>query len=1078
MTPDGNQIFGVALTAMWATVGAYGLYQVYRQSKVARDFSAAVKRMKVPMKAATLAGLIAVVAIGGSKPGGSLLQRRGAEAQRQLGSAALRLCVENPPFTLKEANTNFTFVARSEESVVSQDGLLLGASESGEWIEFDHPIFKFGTNEISRLYASPGVLSFETKRHPALGCTLPYGDNVKSLVALRMPLGLVPQANWQYLSAPCRFWHEETSSGVVFTWENILLDRQADQPATVQIELEKSGAFTYRYDFTRSAPTNSFLIGAQHGGTAVTAFRASGATTNATSVYRVQGASVTNGVSVADLLAASQTLELRWENVAGLGDLSGDTDGDGLIDWDEIHLYGTDPRHADTDGDGLSDLAEVLSSTNPLDADEDGDGVPDGVDEDGWATHDLWAENHESGANCVVTLLADVSTNGSAALLFDDLSIPLHQARSWQLRIPTNRIVRFALRTTGDAAASLQLSPPPDGPLEPVHLDDPSHVFSVHVPSGRNAAPRRAPALPPASTGGEGHLDIFDFRFVYAETGEPATQDECIHDADGSRRYRIQILHQEDEGMAPTWSDAMPGLPGYFELHVSDVPNDRDSWTGSFSSPALAWGTRTLAQSIHRCAGGPQYWCHACAMYHSCEHSDDSCPHDANCPQKTDPESACTCTPRTIRISDVLEADYHDTFFHFPEEPACCCSQRTLGRLRLRIKTISPNLYVADADRIYKAGDTCPIWAAIYAEAISGAEPSRVEFETLREFDLPNGGVSNAVIQTSCVAVWVIDIQFSPIGPERVGTSYLNPCSIVKGETETFGLSIVPTQFPESSVSWSASPINRASFPHGNLGRHVEIRASQSESPLVVLRANIAGYEGPSPTCRFAVVPETYVSIHAFIVSDGARAATSSSDLLEKVDEVNRIWHQAGVRFSVASMHEIVDASLLTHSAVSNTWPTLTPMFSHTNGTGGVELYVVDSLGTAAGLSRGSEIAVCGSASGSTLAHELGHAMGLKDIYPTDLTNANVRVSGPPTLARLPSDWGSDSEEGYYPRETMQTNVIHSLLMDGSGLRSGTVLPFGRVHGIWYPDGYDHPSSETPALVGFVSLQTRNPHSD
>ena len=46
-----------------------------------------------------------------------------------------------------------------------------------------------------------------------------------------------------------------------------------------------------------------------------------------------------------------------------------DTDGDGLIDYDEIFLHGTDPAKADTDGDGSSDFEEItIAFTNPLDA--------------------------------------------------------------------------------------------------------------------------------------------------------------------------------------------------------------------------------------------------------------------------------------------------------------------------------------------------------------------------------------------------------------------------------------------------------------------------------------------------------------------------------------------------------------------------------------------------------------------------------------------------------------------------------------------------------------------------------------
>lgn len=56
-----------------------------------------------------------------------------------------------------------------------------------------------------------------------------------------------------------------------------------------------------------------------------------------------------------------------------------DTDGDGLLDTDELTLYGTDPAEADSDGDGLTDGDEVLvQGTDPTSADTDGDTLLDG----------------------------------------------------------------------------------------------------------------------------------------------------------------------------------------------------------------------------------------------------------------------------------------------------------------------------------------------------------------------------------------------------------------------------------------------------------------------------------------------------------------------------------------------------------------------------------------------------------------------------------------------------------------------------------------------------------------------------
>ena len=43
-----------------------------------------------------------------------------------------------------------------------------------------------------------------------------------------------------------------------------------------------------------------------------------------------------------------------------------DTDRDGLSDYEEKYLYGTDPKNPDTDHDGMNDGAEVKRGRNPL----------------------------------------------------------------------------------------------------------------------------------------------------------------------------------------------------------------------------------------------------------------------------------------------------------------------------------------------------------------------------------------------------------------------------------------------------------------------------------------------------------------------------------------------------------------------------------------------------------------------------------------------------------------------------------------------------------------------------------------
>ncbi len=62
----------------------------------------------------------------------------------------------------------------------------------------------------------------------------------------------------------------------------------------------------------------------------------------------------------------------------GISDAEEDPDEDGLTNAEEVE-YGTNPQKSDTDGDGLSDYDEIhVYHTSPTEADTDGDGILDG----------------------------------------------------------------------------------------------------------------------------------------------------------------------------------------------------------------------------------------------------------------------------------------------------------------------------------------------------------------------------------------------------------------------------------------------------------------------------------------------------------------------------------------------------------------------------------------------------------------------------------------------------------------------------------------------------------------------------
>jgi dihydroxyacetone kinase DhaKLM complex PTS-EIIA-like component DhaM len=103
-----------------------------------------------------------------------------------------------------------------------------------------------------------------------------------------------------------------------------------------------------------------------------------------------------------------------------------DTDMDGILDQEELNVYGTDPNRADTDGDGINDGDELAfwkdqwnqdadgdGLINLLDRDADGDGIADGSDmSDGTAPPD---QNPLPDPEPALELLPVVSVEASGA---------------------------------------------------------------------------------------------------------------------------------------------------------------------------------------------------------------------------------------------------------------------------------------------------------------------------------------------------------------------------------------------------------------------------------------------------------------------------------------------------------------------------------------------------------------------------------------------------------------------------------------------------------------------------------------
>ena len=254
-------------------------------------------------------------------------------------------------FVLTRIGTNevYDFSAPSN-AVVCADWLKDGAAEDWIYLAIEDWAFLLGTNAIERL------------RVFSSGEVHPIADGVNAFFApLKTNLGIVPEANWELLSEsnrPSIFWYATTPHGALqLTWQNILLGRCSNSPASFQMEMCLDGNFTYRYDLSRAGQwienthTNT-IIGAEHNGHSDTV----------------------------DLSVLTNLTSLTFQYLNPQDSPGSDADEDGLTLEEELFTYHTDPYNADSDYDRLSDYDEVnIHGTGPLDAYSAGGAYIDGI---------------------------------------------------------------------------------------------------------------------------------------------------------------------------------------------------------------------------------------------------------------------------------------------------------------------------------------------------------------------------------------------------------------------------------------------------------------------------------------------------------------------------------------------------------------------------------------------------------------------------------------------------------------------------------------------------------------------------
>ncbi|MFX0209513.1 MAG: hypothetical protein ACFFDT_26245, partial [Candidatus Hodarchaeota archaeon] len=317
--------------------------------------------------------------------------------------------------------------------------------------------------------------------------------------------------------------------------------------------------------------------------------------------------------------------------------------------------------------------------------------------------------------------------------------------------------------------------------------------------------------------------------------------------------------------------------------------------------------------------------------------------------------------------------------------------------------------------------------------------------------------------------VIVHEIQLEPVTIEPgQGTVFplYNPSGLVVGGTANYKISVMPS-LPPGEISWSqdtswtppgGNPTGTVSFPNGNTGELVSVVGGSPGD--VRLQASILNFNGPPPTIDLKVLSaEKRVNVYVYVVNDdeGNGSSWTQNEISTLINNANDIYQQAGMIFDWDGViHPVNNIEWMTIDKVGDEFPELGPLFSSEKGTGGLELYFVEKIIGATGVNWSpgdmrDGLAMSRDGNFRTLAHEIGHACDLDDIYveKEDASGSVIRLGNDLVKqAWMPDDWNSGPGPQYYNKLLNHQDLIKRLLMYGKKSDSKCDIPKGDIFGI------------------------------
>ena len=223
-----------------------------------------------------------------------------------------------------------------------------------------------------------------------------------------------------------------------------------------------------------------------------------------------------------------------------------------------------------------------------------------------------------------------------------------------------------------------------------------------------------------------------------------------------------------------------------------------------------------------------------------------------------------------------------------------------------------------------------------------------------------------------------------------------------------------------------------------------------------VLQVDVGDVQGAAPQFRVVNTTMHEVKIYPCVISRmGRPSPITQSHLDTMLAEVNTIFRQVGMHFSYGASitnvtNDVWAENGLVKSAVGN------QIRNILSGTDGLEIYFIPGEKRKPGPGKKFKLGAYNpwgiimrtSANAKTMAHEIGHACGLHDIYvdrngfePSELSDFLVK-------SRMEDDWSNGTGTRFYELLLRHETVIRRLMMFGEGSDEKSDIPAGSVFGL------------------------------